>query len=101
MLSVENEYFGAPQNHSLVYLEYLKNFTRQSGFTQLLFTSDPVEFAKTNPIKTIPDLLETANLNENAYTELMAMRAAQPNRPIYVSEFWPGWYVRIQSIFLL
>ena len=92
MLQIENEYFGAPIEHSLVYLEYLRNITRETGFTQQLFTSDPVEFAKANPIRTIPDLLETANLNENAFNELSEMKSAQPNRPIYVSEFWPGWF---------
>ncbi|KAJ6224721.1 hypothetical protein RDWZM_003266 [Blomia tropicalis] len=90
-LQIENEY-GSQINHNLAYLTYLKNLTRQSGFKELLFTSDPVVVAKTYPIAGIDDLLETANLNENAYQELMKMRTAQPNKPIYVSEFWPGWF---------
>ena len=92
MLQIENEYFGPPMNHSLKYLETLKNMTRELGFSQLLFTSDPSPAAKRNPVKSIPDLLETANLNEHAYTDLMELRAAQPGRPVYVSEFWPGWF---------
>ena len=41
-LQLENEYFGAFWlQHSEDYLRYLYNITRESGFRELLFTSDP------------------------------------------------------------
>jgi hypothetical protein len=37
-------------------------------------------------------VLETANLNSNAANTLTNLRKRQPNKPLYVSEFWPGWF---------
>ena len=94
-IQIENEYFGSAPTYipiDLKYLQYLYNFTRASGFNGLLFTSDPVEFAQNFPVSQISGLLETANLNMDVLNQLMVMRKNMPGKPIYVSEFWPGWY---------
>src|SRR5699024_9258952 len=88
---IENEYFGAPINHSLSYLRYLLQLTRTVGFREKLFTSDNIDVAINDPVRSLPSLLETANLNDDAYVKLMKLRKVQP-RPLYVSEFWCGWY---------
>ena len=92
MLQIENEYFGAPVKHSLPYLNYLINITQQFGFRELIFTSDNIDVAINDPVKSIPLLLETVNLNDQAYDKLMKFRKAQPGKPVYASEFWPGWF---------
>ena len=40
----------------------------------------------------ITGVLMTTNMNTNSLAYLKALRANQPNKPLYVSEFWPGWY---------
>jgi len=100
MLQLENEYFGAFwMAHSARYLRYLHTITRESGFAQLLFTSDPGFAARQLPTKEIfPQdssthfVLETANLNQDALATLLDLKQHQPNRPVMVSEFWPGWF---------
>ncbi len=36
--------------------------------------------------------LETVNLNKDTLNQLTNFRQRQPNKPLYVSEFWPGWF---------
>ncbi len=38
------------------------------------------------------DFLETINLNGNALNLLKWVKELQPNRPLYVAEFWSGWF---------
>ena len=37
-------------------------------------------------------VLETANFNHNSLVYLNALRKSQPNKPLFVSEYWPGWF---------
>ncbi|KAJ6224706.1 hypothetical protein RDWZM_003251 [Blomia tropicalis] len=97
---IENEYFGSFWiEHSAEYLQLLYNITRNQGFRELIFTSDPGFIAQQLPIADIfpqnsstYDVLESANLNMNSLESLLALKKLQPNRPLYVSEFWPGWF---------
>lgn len=34
----------------------------------------------------------TANFKFNGDDELNELRALQPNKPLHVTEFWPGWF---------
>lgn len=91
-LQIENEYFGAPINHNLGYLKELKNIiAEENNFTELLFASDPVYKAIEVPVHSL-NLLQTANLNINAKSSLTTLKQNQPNKPIFVTEFWPGWF---------
>src|SRR5690625_3287306 len=98
MLQIENEYFGATYlEHSAEYLQFLLNTVRTSGFKELIFTSDPGSQAIKLPIKskignTHEQVFETANFNNNSLQLLLDLKKVQPNRPAFVSEFWPGWF---------
>jgi hypothetical protein len=91
-LQIENEYGGAVNKVAINYLTFLKDTVQKHGFKELLFTSDPGSKARTNPMKNFSGILETANLNTNALATLTELRKNQPNKPLYVSEFWPGWF---------
>ncbi|OTF83275.1 Beta-galactosidase-like protein, partial [Euroglyphus maynei] len=97
-LQVENELFSDPESlmnkdRSLKYLDKLHQMiVNENHFQQLLFTSDPVSVARSVPVRPLKYLLETANLNQNALDSLTQLKNNQKNRPIYVSEFWPGWF---------
>ena len=51
MLQLENEYFGPAIPHSPEYLRFLHDLVVNSGFKELLFTSDPGHVAAKMPIK--------------------------------------------------
>ena len=34
----------------------------------------------------------TANFKFNGDAELNELRSLQPNKPLHVTEFWPGWF---------
>ena len=34
----------------------------------------------------------TDNFNHNSLVYLNALRKSQPNKPLFVSEYWPGWF---------
>lgn len=51
MLQLENEYFGPSIPHSPEYLRFLHDIVVDSGFKELLFTSDPGHEAAKMPIK--------------------------------------------------
>ena len=36
--------------------------------------------------------METDNFNSGSLELLKKLRAAQPNKPLHVTEFWPGWF---------
>ena len=36
--------------------------------------------------------METINFNENAIKNLEKVKELQPNRPLYVAEYWSGWF---------
>lgn len=105
MLQLENEYFGAFwMEHSAEYLRFLQQITRDSGFKELLFTSDPGFAARQLPTKGIfvhnstsgqtegEEVLETANFNDDSLEILTTLKKVQPGKPAFVSEFWPGWF---------
>lgn len=100
MVQLENE-FGASLNknkNNIDYLRYLHNLTLEFGFVQQLFTSDNIVVSKNSPINGIfTDVLETANfgqgeISDNLDEELKNMSISQPNKPLYVSEYWTGWF---------
>lgn len=97
MVQLENEFGGGSGNRNNIdYLHYLRNLTLESGFKQQLFTSDNIIYSRNNPIKNVfTDVLETANFGQdepNLDDKLNKMSVNQPNRPLYVSEYWSGWF---------
>ncbi|CAG2182817.1 unnamed protein product, partial [Oppiella nova] len=40
----------------------------------------------------LPGVLETENVNGDSLKYLTDLRKAQPNKPLHVTEWWPGWF---------
>lgn len=41
---------------------------------------------------TLPDVLATANFQEDCSIELALLKAHQPDKPLMVMEYWTGWF---------
>ncbi|XP_060519255.1 beta-galactosidase-1-like protein 2 [Cylas formicarius] len=89
---IENEYGNVKEPGKPIdkaYLEALKKTLQDNGVVELLFTSD----TPSNGFEgTIPEVLATANFQEDASAELALLKAHQPNRPLMVTEYWTGWF---------
>ncbi|CAG2121282.1 unnamed protein product, partial [Medioppia subpectinata] len=91
-LQFENEFGGIRSAGDRQYFELMRNTIINSGFKELLTNCDSQETPLT-ALKTIQkDVLETINFNSRSLKLLTELRQAQPNKPLYVSEFWPGWF---------
>ncbi|CAG2177971.1 unnamed protein product, partial [Oppiella nova] len=90
-LQFENEFGGIQNDNDKEYFQFMKNTLDSHGFKELLincdFGSHPVEAMK----HILPGVLETDNVNSDSLKSLTALRQAQPNKPLHVTEFWPGW----------
>ncbi|CAG2180302.1 unnamed protein product, partial [Oppiella nova] len=91
-LQFENEFGGIHSNDDKEYFEFMKNTIDSHGFKELLincdYGSNPVEAMK----HILPGVLETENVNGDSLKHLTELRAAQPNKPLHVTEWWPGWF---------
>jgi beta-galactosidase len=89
MAQVENEYGSYGNDH--VYMAWMRDAMRRSGFDCQLFTSDgPGQNMLAGG--TLPDLPATVNFGggaENAFRELDKFR---PNSPRMIGEYWCGWF---------
>lgn len=93
MTQIENEYgaFGYDDYpRDTQYLHSLKLALESYGMESLLFTSDSPK--NSFDYGTTDGVLMTANFKFESTENLDALLALQPNRPILVSEFWPGWF---------
>jgi len=93
MTQIENEYgaFGYDDfPRDTAYLESLKDALGQFGIESLLFTSDSPK--GTQDFGSIPGVFMTANFKYEGTENMEKLLEYQPNRPILVSEFWPGWF---------
>ncbi|CAG2105466.1 unnamed protein product [Medioppia subpectinata] len=91
-LQFENEFGGIRSAGDRQYFDLMRNTIINSSFKELLTNCDSQETPLT-ALKTIQkDVLETINFNSRSLKLLTELRQAQPNKPLYVSEFWPGWF---------
>ncbi|CAG2182706.1 unnamed protein product, partial [Oppiella nova] len=91
-LQYENEFGGIRSQGDQEYFDLMRNTIDKSGFKELLTNCDGGATLVT-ALKTIQKgVLETVNFNSDSLKQLTALRQAQPNKPLYVSEFWPGWF---------
>ncbi|XP_031562165.1 beta-galactosidase-1-like protein 2 isoform X2 [Actinia tenebrosa] len=63
----------------------------KNGIKELMITSDSIQAFKNNP-HNLTGVLKTINLNSNEVTSLEELKKLQPNKPLMVTEFWPGWF---------
>jgi len=89
---VENEFGSSYTSPDQTYLRFLVNLFRTHGINELLFTSD--SSVKYMPNGTVPEVLATVKLNFNVAPDeqLENLRLFQPDKPLMVGEFWPGWF---------
>lgn len=90
---VENEY-GSFDKHPLSteYMAHLKTVMNENGLTELLFTSDGIRHMEADYFPKLPGVLKTANFQNNETIYLNRLKELQPDKPLMVTEFWPGWF---------
>lgn len=89
---IENEYGNTKiegQPIDTKYLESLKEILEENGIVELLFTSDTPSNGFSG---TLPDVLATANFQDDAENELALLKKHQPGKPLMVMEYWTGWF---------
>ncbi|MGI5256012.1 glycoside hydrolase family 35 protein [Streptomyces angustmyceticus] len=88
-LQVENEYGSYGDDHA--YLEHLRDTLRAQGIDSLLFCSNG---ATQEALKagSLPDLLSTVNFGGDPTGPFAELRAFQPDKPLFCTEFWDGWF---------
>ncbi|CAG2110045.1 unnamed protein product, partial [Medioppia subpectinata] len=91
-MQFENEFGGIHSANDKEYFQFMKNTIEANGFKELLTNCDSFGTAADSVKLGFKDVLETDNFNTDSLKLLTALRKAQPNKPLYVSEFWPGWY---------
>lgn len=86
---IENEY-GSTKIDDEEYLEKLKAIMEQAGLVEMFFTMDSVYCVKNRG--SIPGVLITTSFQNSPTHELDALAELQPDKPLFVTENWTGWY---------
>jgi beta-galactosidase len=89
MTQVENEYGNYGSDHA--YIEHLHQVFLKAGFTDsLLYTADNW---RNIPNGSIPGLYAATNFGMGNHEGGMdALEKVRPGAPLFVSEYWPGWF---------
>jgi len=89
MTQVENEYGNFGSDHA--YMAHLKQIFLDAGFTDsLLYSADNW---RNIPNGSIPDLFAAVNFGiGNHQGGVDALARVRPDAPLFVSEYWPGWF---------
>ena len=85
---IENE-FGSLERLDRDYLKHLMDLHVKHGIHELFLTSDGSRYFEYG---SYPGVLETVNFNDNVENNLNALKSFQPDKPLMVTEFWPGWF---------
>jgi beta-galactosidase len=86
---VENEYGGFDSDHA--YMKNVYDIFVRSGFTASLL--DTVDGFKDLAKGSVPGVFAGTNFGIGNHEKGMdAMAAFRPHAPIFVSEYWPGWF---------
>jgi beta-galactosidase len=89
MTQIENEYGNFGSDHA--YMEHLHQIFLHAGFTDsLLYTADNW---RNIPNGSIPGLFAATNFGIGNHKGGMdALEKVRPGAPLFVSEYWPGWF---------
>jgi beta-galactosidase len=89
MTQVENEYGNFGSDHA--YMQHLQEIFKSAGFTSsLLYSADNW---RNIPNGSIPGLHAAVNFGiGNHQGGMDALAKARPDVPLFVSEYWPGWF---------
>ncbi|CAD5115321.1 unnamed protein product [Dimorphilus gyrociliatus] len=90
---LENEYGayvgGIKPSEKTSYLLFLKSLFKTYGINELIFTSDSSgDIGKSR----LPGTLMTINFQTQATKHLNELKTLQPDRPLFVAEWWTGWF---------
>ncbi|KPK85793.1 MAG: hypothetical protein AMJ81_02720 [Phycisphaerae bacterium SM23_33] len=86
LIQNENEYVYTTQPDRLNYCQFISQLFRRAGFEIPIITCNFL----TEP--RIPETIECMNCWGDEVQRLKALRAAQPDAPMLVTEFWTGWF---------
>ena len=89
MTQIENEYGNFSNDHA--YMQHLKDIYQSAGFNQsLIFSADNW---RNIPAGSIPGLYAATNFGiGNHQGGMDALAKERPTDPLFVSEYWPGWF---------
>jgi beta-galactosidase len=90
---VENEYgsFRAPADPTRAYMTHMRDIFLHAGFNNSLL--DTVDGAEELPAGGLPGVFTGVNFGTGGHQHGMdALAAFQPGKPLFVSEYWPGWF---------
>ena len=89
MIQAENDY--GSYGDDVAYMQYVVDGIRARGIDVPVFTSDGIEdHMLTNG--SVPGQLITAKFGANPAVNLPYLREFQTQGPLFVSEFWNGWF---------
>ena len=94
---VENEYGSfvehdnAPPDPNHTYMTHMRDIFVRAGFTDSLL--DTVDGGEELPMGGVPGVFTGVNFGVGSSKKEIALLAAfQPNKPLLVTEYWPGWF---------
>jgi beta-galactosidase GanA len=93
-VQVENEYGEAVTNKNRhEHMIFLHDTLKKIGINELLYTCDNQGgLPGVEQHGGVPGVLVTANFNQGANSTLQALANFQKNKPLYVAEYWTGWF---------
>ena len=93
---VENEYGSFAQRDGALdpthaYMTHMRNIFLRAGFTSSLL--DTVDGGEELPAGGVPGVFTGVNFGGGEHQKEMDLLAAfQPDKPLLVTEYWPGWF---------
>ncbi len=90
---VENEYgsFHAPPDPTHAYMTHMRDIFVHAGYTDSLL--DTVDGDEELPAGGIPGVFTGVNFGAGNHQKgLDALEAFQPGKPLFVTEYWAGWF---------
>ena len=86
LIQNENEYCYTTMPDRLNYCQFISQLFRRAGFDIPIITCNFLVEPR------VPETIECMNCWGNEVERLKQLRAAQPDAPLLVTEFWPGWF---------
>jgi beta-galactosidase len=88
-VQIENEYGSFGNDHA--YMEQMRQLVLDSGFTgSLLYTADGADLVDQGGF---PDLLSGIDFGTgDAKHSIALLKKSRPTSPVYVAEYWDGWF---------
>lgn len=90
-VQVENEY-GMYAGQDGAHLDTLAELLKNEGIVEPLFTSDGSNVWDNEKNTIFEDGLKSVNFKSNPEKHLKSLRGHFPEQPLWVMEFWAGWF---------